>query len=229
LSIPNSPNSPTSKETHWEKAAKTKMGKYLTRVETSFILKEIDTSKLNLVIDVGAEAGRFSLLTANANVSVIGIDIDSYSLRRLKQKNDGIPVIQADARKIPLKDGTFDAVLMIEVLDYIPQTNEALTECNRILKPKSSLILSFGNQSSAKAKLRQLKGKTYMHSYDQVIRTLRDSGFAVFSKTGYNWIPLGRISESPLIPFLAGLEKIFGLRKIPSLSPWVIVHAKKSS
>ncbi len=217
-----------SEETHWEKAAKTKMGRYLTRLETNFILKSIDPMKLSVIIDVGAEAGRFSLLSANANVSVIGIDIDSYSLRRLKQKNKEIPVIQADARRIPLKDGIFDAVLMIEVLDYIPEVNETLTECFRILKPTSSLILSFGNQSSGKAKLRQLRGKTYMHSYNEVLKTLQDSGFAVLSKMGYNWIPLGRISESSLIPFLAGVEKIFGLRKLPSISPWVILHATRS-
>lgn len=204
------------------------MGKYLTKIETSFILKSIDPAKMNLVIDIGAEAGRFSLLGANANVSVIGIDIDSYSLRRLKQKNREIPVIQADARKIPLRDDLFDAVLMIEVLDYIPELDKALSECNRILKPKSSLILSFGNQSSIKAKLRQLRGKTYMHSYDEVTKTLHDAKFAVASKLGYNWIPLGRISESPIIAFLAGLERIFGLRKLPGLSPWVILHAIKS-
>src|SRR5512146_595093 len=104
------------------------MGEYLTRLETNFILKSIDPTKLSVIIDVGAEAGRFSLLSANANVSVIGIDIDSYSLRRLKQKNKEIPVIQADARRIPLRDGIFDAVLMIEVLDYIPEVNETLTE-----------------------------------------------------------------------------------------------------
>ena len=75
---------------------------------------------------MGAEAGRFSLLAAKSNISVIGIDIDSYSLRRLKQKNKDVTVIQADARKTPFRNSSFDAVFMIEVLDYIPQLEEAL-------------------------------------------------------------------------------------------------------
>jgi ubiquinone/menaquinone biosynthesis C-methylase UbiE len=159
-----------SEETHWEKAARTRMGKYLTRLETSFILDSINPSKTHMVIDVGAEAGRFSLMSTNSKATVIGIDIDSYSLRRLKQKNKDVTVIQADARKIPLKNATFDAVFMIEVLDYIPQLTEALSECSRILQPNSPLILSFGNQASVKAKLRELRGKSYMHSYGQVMK-----------------------------------------------------------
>ena len=134
-----------SEETHWEKAARTRMGKYLTHLETSFILDSFNPSKTQMVIDVGAEAGRFSLMSTNNNASMIAIDIDSYSLRRLKQKNKDVVVIQADARKIPMKNATFDAVFMIEVLDYIPELTEALSECSRILRPSSPLILSFGN------------------------------------------------------------------------------------
>ena len=47
-------------------AAKTKMGKYLTNLETDFISKSIDLSQENItVMDVGAEAdvSRFMPLT----------------------------------------------------------------------------------------------------------------------------------------------------------------------
>jgi ubiquinone/menaquinone biosynthesis C-methylase UbiE len=215
-------------ETHWEKAARTRMGKYLTRIETDFISKTIDLAKTSMIVDIGAEAGRFSLLAAKSKFSVFGIDIDSYSLRRLKKKNGDVPVVQADARKIPLKNDVFDAVFMIEVFDYIPESKETLSECSRILKPGASLILSFGNQSSLKAKLRGFRGKSYTHSYAEVFKSLKDSGFKVTGEMGYNWLPLGRISESPFVGFFAGIEKIFGLRNVPSLSPWVMLHATKS-
>jgi ubiquinone/menaquinone biosynthesis C-methylase UbiE len=136
-----------SEETHWEKAARTHMDKYLTRLETDFIFNSIDLAKTRVVIDLGAEAGRFSLMAARSNATVMGIDIDSYSLRRLKLKNKHVNVIQAGARKIPLKNETFDAVFVIEVLDNIPELAETLEECLRILKPDSPLVLFFGNQS----------------------------------------------------------------------------------
>jgi ubiquinone/menaquinone biosynthesis C-methylase UbiE len=218
-----------SEETHWEKAAKTRMGKYLTRIETDFVLSSIDVTKTNLIVDVGAEAGRFSLLTATSNVSVIGIDIDSYSLRRLKQKNKEVAVVQADARKAPFRNGSFDAVFMIEVLDYIPQLQEALNESFRILRQDAPFVLSFGNQSSLKAKIRGLRGKNYMHSYSNVLKGLRNSGFQVGRKLGYSWLPFGRMSDNLFVPFMAGAERFLGLRKLPSFSPWIILSATKKS
>ena len=133
-------------ETHWEKAAKTRMGKYLTSIETDFISSFVDLSKVRLIVDVGAEAGRFSLLAASGKVEVVSLDIDAYSLHRLKNKHKDAMVIQADARYLPLQSGLFDAVVMIEVIDYILESLNAITECSRILKPASPFILSFGNQ-----------------------------------------------------------------------------------
>jgi ubiquinone/menaquinone biosynthesis C-methylase UbiE len=216
-----------SAETHWEKAAKTRMGKYLTQVETNFINKAIDLSQTNVIMDVGAEAGRFSQLSKTSNAVTISLDIDLYGLKRLKQKTTNINAILADARKIPIKNETFDAIFMIEVLDYIPELAQAIAECHRTLKPSASLVMSFGNRSSLKSKLREVSGKSYLHSYRKVMQTLTATGFSVKRKTGYSWLLFGRMSENPLIPFLARMERLFGLQRIPSLSPWVIIHAVK--
>jgi ubiquinone/menaquinone biosynthesis C-methylase UbiE len=131
-----------SEETHWEKAAKTRMGKYLTRMETDFIFKSSSPSQTCTVMDVGAEAGRFSSIPAEKNATVIGLDVDSYGLKRLRLKTKNVGVIQADARKIPVKDSTFDAIFMIEVLDYISDLDEALTECHRTLKSEAICLFS---------------------------------------------------------------------------------------
>jgi ubiquinone/menaquinone biosynthesis C-methylase UbiE len=217
-----------SEETNWEKAAKTRMGKYLTRMETDFIFKSITPSQNCTIMDVGTEAGRFSSMASEKNATVIGVDVDSYGLKRLKLKTKNVDAIQADARKIPVKDSTFDAIFMIEVLDYISDLDEALTECHRTLKSNAVLIFSFGNKRSLKSQLRELHGKSYRHSYKRVMQSLSKTGFSVVRKMGYSWLPFGRTSESRLIPFLAMLEKLFTLRRIPSLSPWVIVHGVKS-
>jgi ubiquinone/menaquinone biosynthesis C-methylase UbiE len=216
-----------SEETHWEKAAKTRMGRYLTKIETDFILKAVNLAECTFVMDVGAEAGRFSLLAAGSNTCVIGIDIDSYGLRRLKLKNKLVNVIQADVRKIPLRENLLEAILMIEVLDYIPELEMTLKECYRTLKPEGSLILSFGNNSSLKSKLRKLRGKSYLHSYRKVIQGLDKTEFKTGKKVGYNWLPFNRTSESDFIPLLAKIEKLFGLRGVPNLSPWVLIHGVK--
>jgi len=215
-----------SAETHWEFAAKTKMGKYLTKVEIDFISKSIDLSQSNItVMDVGAEAGRFSLLAANNKATVVSVDVNSYALKRLRLKNKEVNVIQADARQLPLREGVFDVVFMIEVLDYISKLDQALIECKRTLKTNAYCILSFGNKSSLKAKLKAMQGKNYRHSYREVMQCLSKTGFVVKKKTGYSWIPFGRTSQSGLVPILAQFEIFFGLRKVVRFSPWVIINA----
>ncbi|XHH07874.1 MAG: class I SAM-dependent methyltransferase [Candidatus Bathyarchaeia archaeon] len=216
-------------ETHWEMAAKTRMGKYLTDVETAFITKAVDFSKNKLVLDVGAESGRISLLALNTKTGVVSIDIDCVSLRRLKQRTKQACIVAADARKLPFKDEVFDAAFLIEVLDYIPELYVALNECNRTLKSNSNCVLSFGNKSSFKAKLKALKGKSYLHSYRSVVQSLPKTGFVCIAKLGYNWLPFGRISQSGLVPVLAWLEWAFGLRRLRRFSPWVMFHVVKES
>ena len=215
-----------SEETHWEKAAKTRMGKYLTRTETQFIRDSISLPDSNYLLDVGAEAGRFSNVSLEGTL-VISIDIDSYGLQRLKLKTRSANVIQADARNIPLKDAALNLILMIEVIDYIPELNEVFADCYRTLQPGASLVVSFGNKSSIKAKLRAIRGRSYKHSYRNVTNSLSKAGFKLKKRMGYNWLPFGRTSENALIPIFILFERVLALRRIPRYSPWVMIHSEK--
>jgi len=62
-----------------------------------------------------------------------------------------------------------------------------------------------------------------------VMQVLPKTGFACKAHLGYNWLPFGRISENALVPVLACLEWVFGLRKLRRYSPWVIMHVVKLS
>ncbi|MDR0459946.1 MAG: class I SAM-dependent methyltransferase [Nitrososphaerota archaeon] len=215
-------------ETHWEMAAKTRMGKYLTAVEASFITKAVDFSLTSFVLDVGAESGRISFLALNNKTTVVvSIDIDCVSLKRLKQRTKQAYIVAADARNLPFRNEVFDATFMIEVLDYIPELDVALNECNRTLKHNSTCVLSFGNRASFKAKLKGLKGKSYLHSYKRVMQDLSKTDFLICAKLGYNWLPFGRTSQNGIIPLLAWLERAVGLRRLCKYSPWVMFHVAK--
>ena len=210
MSTPTETAPDLSVETHWEMAAKTRMGKYLTNLETDFISKSVDLNRDNItVMDVGAESGRFSLLATSSKATVVSIDVNSYALKRLKLKNRQVSIIQADARHLPLKDEVFDVVFMIEVLDYIPELDQTMIECKRTLKPNTSCVLSFGNKSSLKARLKAMQGKSYRHSYKEAMQCLSKTGLIVKKKTGYSWLPLGRTSQSRLVPILAGVREHF--------------------
>jgi len=75
-------------------------------------------------MDVGAEAGRFSQFSKTNIAETISLDIDKYGLKRLKHKAKNTNAVQADARKTPVKNETFDVIFMIEVLPepHVPNT-----------------------------------------------------------------------------------------------------------
>jgi len=102
-----------------------------------------------------------------------------------------------------------------------------LSECGRILENGCSLVFSFGNKASLKSRLRNLRVKSYVHSYDEIINELRKAGFKLVRKEGFNRLLFNRASENPLLPLFAKIEKLFELRRMPSLSPWVMTHAVK--
>lgn len=214
-------------ETYWEHVNKsTKMGVYLTKVETRFIFDSRGLKAGGLVVDVGANAGRFSLPAAEI-MHVIAMDLDLYALKRLRLKNRGVNVVLADARSIPLKNGVADNVIMIELLDYVENSEAPITECARILKDDGVIFLSFGNKSSLKGKIKGFFGKSYRYSYQDILRVLKAEKFTIVKKMGFNWLPFGRDSNNPAISLLVKGERILGLRKLARFSPWVIIQAVK--
>jgi len=162
---------------------------------------------------------------AERNVDVVAIDIDLSGLKRLKFRNKLTNVVQADARNIPLKESILDAAFTMEVIDYITESDTVLTECGRILKNGCLLVFSFGNTASLKSKFRNLQGKSYMHSHGELIKGLHKAGFKLVRKEGFNWLLFNRTSENFLVLISAKMERLSRLRKMPSISPWVMVHA----
>ncbi|MCW4008657.1 MAG: class I SAM-dependent methyltransferase [Candidatus Bathyarchaeota archaeon] len=121
---------------------------------------------------MGANAGRFSLPAAEI-MHVVAMDLDLYALKRLRLKNQDVDVIVADARFIPLKNGVADDVIIIELLDYIENSAEAIAECARVLKVGGVIFLSFGNKSSLKGTLKSFLGKTYSFSYGEILCVMK--------------------------------------------------------
>ncbi|MCX8151378.1 MAG: class I SAM-dependent methyltransferase [Candidatus Bathyarchaeota archaeon] len=204
----------------------TTMGTYITDLEMHFIFSSNHLKAGGLVVDVGANAGRFSIPAAEV-ARVVAIDLDLHALKRLRLQNQDVDVVVADARFIPIRDYVADNVVMIELLDCVIGSEEPISECSRVLKKDGVFFLSFGNKSSLKGKLKSFLGKPYLHSYKEILAVLKAEKFKSVRKLGFNWLPFDRISNSPLVPLLAKGERFLGLRRIVRFSPWVIIQAVK--
>lgn len=104
------------------------------------------------VLDLGCGSGRVSKYLLHRSARVLGCDLSRAALRELQANlslRRGLGISQGDARQLPFKDCSFDAVIFAFAgIDYIhPEAGRitALREVERVLVPEGYFILSSHN------------------------------------------------------------------------------------
>jgi ubiquinone/menaquinone biosynthesis C-methylase UbiE len=85
------------------------------------------------VLEVGSGEGSLQDMVEDYT----GLDISATAGAKYHKR-----FVQADARAMPFRDGEFDAVWTIWVLEHVPNPEQALREMRRVLKPGGLLYLS---------------------------------------------------------------------------------------
>jgi len=91
------------------------------------------------ILSIGCGCGRDLKLIGR---SVLGIDIFPSNI--ILANSQGVLAILADACNLPFIDNSFDALLAVQLLEYIPlaNTEQLLGELNRVLKRKGVMLLT---------------------------------------------------------------------------------------
>jgi ubiquinone/menaquinone biosynthesis C-methylase UbiE len=106
-----------------------------------FALEQI--SREDMVLEIGTGAGFFSGILAQHCQSYTGIEIETEACQETRRRVQGRgEVIQGDAQSLPFKDGSFSAVICLEVLEHLPDFRKAVSEIHRCLKPEGQGIIS---------------------------------------------------------------------------------------
>jgi ubiquinone/menaquinone biosynthesis C-methylase UbiE len=78
--------------------------------------------------------------------TMVGVDISKRMLAEARKKTedqdygDRLTLQQGPAAPLPFEDARFDAVCMLEALEFLPNPDEALDELYRVLKPHGWLM-----------------------------------------------------------------------------------------
>jgi ubiquinone/menaquinone biosynthesis C-methylase UbiE len=104
-----------------------------------------DVSAPACILDVGCGDGAAAGLAAQRNPGhrMIGLDWSAGSLRRARRL--GLTVVQAGINGLPVASQAADVVIMSELIEHLVDTDSALDEVHRVLKPGGSLLLSTPN------------------------------------------------------------------------------------
>ena len=101
----------------------------------------LDQIKGLRILEAGCGAGRFTEILLKYGANVYSFDysnaVDANSENNLP--NDNLTLFQADIGKIPFRDGFFDIVLCLGVLQHTPSTQDSLVELTRVLRQGGTL------------------------------------------------------------------------------------------
>ncbi|MCL4248572.1 MAG: methyltransferase domain-containing protein [Anaerolineae bacterium] len=94
------------------------------------------------VLEVGIGTGRIALPLSTHVACVVGIDLSSAMLQRLRSKRHHEPVFvaQGDITRLPLASHSFDAAIAVHIFHLVAGYEMALSEIARVLKPGGVLI-----------------------------------------------------------------------------------------
>jgi SAM-dependent methyltransferase len=99
-----------------------------------------------LILDVGCGDGFATSVAARRNPAhrFVGLDWSAASLTRARQRRLTLLRAELDTG-LPVKSGSVDVVIMSEVIEHLVDTDSAIEEARRVLKPGGSLLLSTPN------------------------------------------------------------------------------------
>jgi SAM-dependent methyltransferase len=95
------------------------------------------------VIDIGCGSGRFIKYLNGRYKKIVGLDPSSaiFAADELLGKDDNIELVQASTDNIPYPDGHFDFGYSLGVLHHIPDTQKALNDSVKKIKPGGYFLL----------------------------------------------------------------------------------------
>ncbi len=215
--------------------AEQRWGKYISEVELSLILQAHEVAgQPTTALEIGAEGGRWAKILADLGWDMICTDIVPEVLEVCQKRipNAKCVLVDRDSITFPCETESARLLLAIEVHELVEQ-DWFIDEACRVLESGGLFVGVFQNTRSWRALIRNLKRDPpgsithYTASYAPWRRKLSKRGIRMIREVGLCWMPFGRKSDSRLIPPAVTVERMLGLRKLPSLSPWVVFVAQK--
>ena len=94
------------------------------------------------LLDVGCGTGHHLANWRARGFAVAGVDGSAEMLARARELNPAAEIHQADVESLPFATGSFDVVISLEVLRYLPNSAPCIREIARVLKPGGMCLVT---------------------------------------------------------------------------------------
>ena len=219
---------------YWRQVGTTRMGVYVTRVESRFLSQGLGKRPPGRTADIGSGSGRLEPVLLDKSATVIATDSTLDDLANMEPHHRLGRVHVGDYPTLPFASSSLDAVVAIEV-PAVSEKDWFRGECARVLKPGGLAVISMYNRASYKGImktvlariLRKEPGQYYCQSTREQTLAWAAAGFITDRCEGFYWLPFRRDSNSRLIPLFSAAESALPLVRLHSWSPWVMTSFQK--
>jgi ubiquinone/menaquinone biosynthesis C-methylase UbiE len=115
------------------------------------MLDQLPESAKGDALDIGCGSGEYieGLLHRGWNTSGIDLAPEMVKVCAERFRSSLVSLKQGDVESLPFDAGTFDLILCIGVLPYLPSDEQALREIHRVLRPGGYVVINVENMMSA--------------------------------------------------------------------------------
>jgi len=173
------------------------------------------------LLDVGCGTGHHMLDLRQRGFVVSGVDGSEEMLKVARRLNPGCDIRSADVESLPFEKASFDRILSIEVLRYLPDFRHSVKEMGRVLAPGGVAVVTacprfslnlyaLVNRLSSSMRVSNLTPlRQYFVTGGELRRGFEEAGFEEIEVHGVysgplNWIE--RLATPVLKPFLRAWE-----------------------
>jgi 2-polyprenyl-3-methyl-5-hydroxy-6-metoxy-1,4-benzoquinol methylase len=111
------------------------------------------------VLDVGCSSGYLSAPLAARGNTIVGIELDPDAAREAEAYCEQILVGNVESMVLPLEPGTFDVVILGDVIEHLRDPVATLARLRPLLRPGGRLVLSTPNVANWALRLSLLGGR----------------------------------------------------------------------
>lgn len=201
------------------------------------ILAALRTLPAGRVLDYGCGWGDITWAMSRTHPDIHAVDVDAQRIAFARREYGSLPFSVCDGDRVDFPDASFDIVVSVVVLPFVPSEQAYLSEIRRVLKPGGHLILATKicpllNQAWHRAigqpqRSRFSPDSERNHVADDVRGLLAENRFVVLREGGF-YDPPFEARKNPVDLANGGIQFIGELFGMVAPAPYRVFVARQS-